>query len=121
MANNIQNLKPRTTLSKEEAKEMGRKGGIASGIARRERKTMREMLIQCLEMTNSEGQTYQELATIGLLKGAMKGDSRNFKVIMEALGEIEDANRSKQENEMSKLDMLLDEIKKEAQDGETIK
>ena len=108
---NIENLRVLTT---EEAREIGRKGGIASGKARQEKKTMREMLVECLKMTNNKGQTYQELATIGLLKGAMKGDSRNFRLIMEALGEIEDANKSKQDNEMSKLDELLNEIKSEA-------
>ena len=44
MANNIQNLKPRTHLSKEEAVEMGRKGGIASGEARREKKLFKETI-----------------------------------------------------------------------------
>ena len=110
---NIENLKPRN-LTTEEATEMGRKGGIASGIARREKKTMRETLIECLKMTNKDGKTYQELATIGLLKGAMKGDSRNFRIIMEALGEIEDANKSKQDNQMEKLDEILSEIRSEA-------
>lgn len=39
---NEQNLKPFTTRSSEEARELGRKGGIASGEARREKKSLRE-------------------------------------------------------------------------------
>ena len=113
MANeqNLISLKDRTT---KEKREIAIKGGIASGIARRERKTMKETLLECLKMTNDKGQTYQDLATIGLLKGAMKGNSNNFELILKVLGELEDANRNKQESEMSKLDELLMEIKGEA-------
>lgn len=39
---NEQNLRPFTTRSSEEARELGRKGGIASGEARREKKSLRE-------------------------------------------------------------------------------
>lgn len=42
---NEQNLKPKTTLSKEEAKKMGRKGGIASGKSRARMKTFKEAII----------------------------------------------------------------------------
>lgn len=43
MANNEENLKPRQ-LTSEEAAEMGRKGGIASGEARRRKRVMKETL-----------------------------------------------------------------------------
>ena len=33
------------------------------------------------------GMTYKELATLGLIKGAVKGDARNYKVMLETLGE----------------------------------
>ena len=111
---NIENLKPITTLSSEEAKKRGRAGGIASGKARQERKTMKETLLMCLQMKDEDGTSYQDLATIGLLKGAMKGNSNNYELILKLLGEIEDANRSKQDNELSKLDEILTEIKGEA-------
>ena len=110
---NIENLKPRK-LTTEEATEMGRKGGIASGKARQERKTMKETLLMCLEMKNADGNTFQDLATLGLLKGAMKGNANNYELILKLLGELEDTNRSKQESELSKLDELLSEIKGEA-------
>ena len=80
---NEQNLKPRTTLSKEEAMTMGKKGGIASGKARREKATMRKTLEMLLEEKNAKGVTYRELATLGLLKGAVKGNAMNYKTIVE--------------------------------------
>ena len=85
---NEENLKPRTTLSKEEAMELGRKGGIASGIARREKATMKKTLEMLLDEKNNKGKTYRELATLGLLKGAVNGNANNYKTIVEMLGEL---------------------------------
>lgn len=72
-------------LSLEEAS----KGGIASGEARRRKKAMREVLQECLNMTNNKGQSFQELATLGLIKGAMKGNANNYRTILETLGELQ--------------------------------
>lgn len=79
---NIDNLKPRTTLSKEEAVEMGRKGGIASGIARRERKTLREELLLLLQKNES-----QERISLALLQKALDGDIKAYEVIRDTIGE----------------------------------
>ena len=92
MANN-ENLKP--VQSKEEARELGRKGGIRSGEVRREKATMRKTLEMMLdEVADIEGNenklTYKQLATIGLLKGAIKGDNANYKTILEVIGEMEE-------------------------------
>lgn len=90
---NEQNLRPgEYKLSKEEAK----KGGINSGIARRQKKTMRETLEMMLEeVADIEGNknklTYRELATLGLLKGAVVGNNANYKTILETIGEIQEA------------------------------
>ena len=82
---NIENLRPgEYKLSQEEAK----KGGINSGIARREKATMKATLEMLLNTTNNKGQTYRELATLGLLKGAIKGNAQNYKTILETLGEL---------------------------------
>ena len=43
------NLIPASKLTPEERRENGRKGGIASGIARNERKTLKEHLLILLE------------------------------------------------------------------------
>ena len=79
---NEQNLRPgEYKLSQEEAK----RGGIASGKARREKATMLQTLEQCLNATNSKGQTYKELATLGLIKGAVNGSSKNYEIIQQLM------------------------------------
>lgn len=82
---NIENLKVPTS---EEARENGRKGGIASGKARREKKTMRETLELLLEMETKSGRTNREDITIGLINGAKKGNATNYRTILETLGEL---------------------------------
>lgn len=92
---NEQNLKPiqKGELTSEEAKKRGTNGGIKSGEARRQKKTMRETLEQMLnEVAKIEGNTdkltYKELATLGLLKGAVMGNNANYKTILETIGEL---------------------------------
>ena len=87
---NIQNLRPIQSTS--EARELGRKGGIASGEARRKKATMLSVLEKTLDQTNSKGLTYRELATLGLIKGAMNGKVENYKFIMELMGELNSIN-----------------------------
>ena len=76
------------------------KGGKASAEARRKKKTMRETLEAMLdEVAKIEGNdnklTYRELATLGLLKGAVQGNNANYKTILETIGEItEESNVS---------------------------
>lgn len=111
MANNQENLVPLTT---EKAREIGRKGGIASGKAKREKATMKKTLQMLLEMENSKGQTYKELATLGLLKGAMKGNSQNYRVILETLGELGQYQEDRQAQQLAKVDELLSKIESEA-------
>ena len=70
-------------------------GGKASVEARRKKKTMRETLEAMLdEVANIEGNdkklTYRELATLGLLKGAVQGNNANYKTILETIGEIQE-------------------------------
>ena len=81
---NEQNLKP--VRSEEEARELGRKGGIKSGEARREKATMLSTLEKLLDETNQKtGKTYKELATLGLIQGAAKGYGTNYKIIQELM------------------------------------
>lgn len=92
---NIDNLVSLADRTTEEKREIGKKGGIASGEARRNKKLMRETLEMCLEMKNKKGVSYRELATIGLINGAIKGNAQNYKTILEVLGEL---NPSEEEN-----------------------
>lgn len=90
------NLIPFTSeQNREEAKINGQKGGIASGKARREKATMKATLEMLLNETNKNGKTYRELATLGLLKGAINGNAQNYKTILEVLGELLQPEESK--------------------------
>ena len=83
---NEENLRPgEYKFTQEEHK----KGGIASGKARREKATMRKTLEMLLDETNKKsGKSYKELVTLGLIKGAINGKADNYKTIMEAIGEL---------------------------------
>lgn len=96
MANekNLVSLADRTT---KEKREIATKGGIASGKVRQEKATMRKTLEMLLdEVADIEGNennlTYKQLATIGLLKGAIRGDNANYKTILEVIGEMQEQN-----------------------------
>jgi hypothetical protein len=61
---------------------MTRKAGIASGEARRARKTLKETLLMMLE----EGDTQNNI-TLALLDKALKGDTKAYEVIRDTVGE----------------------------------
>lgn len=89
---NEENLIPFTSdQDREEAKKNGRKGGVASGLARREKATMKKVLLEMLdEIADKENNlTYRQMCTLGLLKGAVQGNATNYKTILETTGEIE--------------------------------
>jgi len=91
----VDNLIPMSERSKEEARELGRKGGIASGVARKEKATLRKTLEQLLDTvpkseSNPEGKTFRELTTEGLMIGAINGKAENYKIMAQMLGEMEE-------------------------------
>ena len=65
----------------KEQQEISKLGGIASGEARRKKATMLSVLEKTLDETNNKGLTYRELVTLGLIKGAMNGSSKNYELI----------------------------------------
>ena len=71
-----QNLIPTNKRSKSEARELGRKGGIASGVARREKKTMAQTLELFLSMPIKDG----DLANIESLKSLAGAKGENISV-----------------------------------------
>lgn len=99
----MEDLKPVRT--KEEAKQRGRKGGIASGKARREKKLMRETLDVLLNMPLKDGKSasVEEIKSLSALKGknisvqeailiaqvqkAMKGDTRAAEYVRDTIGQ----------------------------------
>ena len=99
---NEQNLK---TPSTEEARRRGKKGGIASGKARREKKLFRETLESLLTMPMKDGKnasvddiknfagikganiSVQEAILIAQIQKAMKGDTRAAEYVRDTIGE----------------------------------
>ncbi|MEE3417860.1 MAG: hypothetical protein VZQ62_00805 [Methanosphaera sp.] len=91
--NGAKNLIPMNERTESEQKAIATKGGIASGIVRKEKATMKETLRQMLEeVADIEGNdnklTYRQLATLGLIKGSIQGKADNYKTILEAIGEL---------------------------------
>ncbi len=62
---NDENLK---VLTPKEAREQGRKGGIASGKARREKKAMKELLNDILDLPLKDGKT-DEIKSLEEIEG----------------------------------------------------
>ena len=83
---NEQNLKPLTT---EKAREIGKKGGVASGKAKKRRKEFKEALKLALTVVvdESNNKTVQELGIEALMEKFMKGDPKVFEIIRDTIGE----------------------------------
>lgn len=109
-----ENLIPMNERSEDEVRELGQKGGIRSGEVRREKATMKATLEMLLNETNKNGKTYRELATLGLLKGAINGNAQNYRTILETLGELKQGEEDKTQQELSKVEELLNKIEQEA-------
>ena len=77
---NEQNLKP--VKSKKEARERGRKGGLASGEARRKRKTLKEELLLMLE-----DEEVQKSVAVALIQEAQNGNVKAFGMLRDTIGE----------------------------------
>lgn len=80
-----EDLKP--VQSKEEAIERGRKGGIASGKARREKKLLKDTLMALLELKDKKGVSGQDNICIALYKRATNGDTKAFEIIRDTVGQ----------------------------------
>lgn len=105
---NTQNLVPLTT---EKAREIGAKGGIASGKVRKEKATMRKSLEMLLNSNinidkiddnsindlknklkllgaDTSKMKVEDLVNAGLILGAVFGNANNYKTIIETKGEL---------------------------------
>ena len=94
MANNENLIVP----TSEEARENGRKGGIASGIARRQKKSMAEKVAAMLEyqptkaqikafkkvcVTEEDQLTLGDMIIAGQAQSAMQGNTKAFNALMD--------------------------------------
>ena len=125
---NEQNLKPIRTES--EAREKGRNGGIASGAARREKKTVQKILGDFLDLGITQNRTLEALArkaglsTDGSIKDLVtavcvlntlkKGDISELEKITKLLGEQTEIA----DTEAQKQAAFLDAVKKAVTDAD---
>lgn len=84
---NEKNLKPISKRTPSELREMTRKGGIASGKARRAKKTFKELLKIALEMRTKNGNTNAEEIVASLILKAQSGDVKAFEAVRDTIGE----------------------------------
>lgn len=80
-------LKP--VRSKEEARKLGRKGGLASGIARREKRTFRAMLEELMDIPMEELEKVSPRLAIckGMILKAAAGDKQAADWVRDTVGE----------------------------------
>ena len=94
-----EDLIPCSKRTKEEAKELGRKGGVASGRARRDKRDLRKVFEALLppQMKDKKGEplispitgkpmSLLETIATATLQGAIKGDTRHLNVMLDVLG-----------------------------------
>ncbi len=99
---NEKNLVPMDRRSPEEAREMGRKGGIASGEARRRKRSLKEAADLFLSLPPADRRVWNKISRAGvppedidnqmamiagLTAAACEGDARAARVIVDLLGE----------------------------------
>ena len=104
MANN-KNLVSLATRSQQERKEIARKGNEASAKVKREKRTFKKAIewLANSDLKITKGSIYEkykeagidisqldmtQLATIGLMYGALCGNATNYKTLMEGNNEI---------------------------------
>ena len=130
MANDgIDNLIPMTELTEDEQREMARKGGVASGKARREKRDRKQIASELLDLTVSgagidkikkffnikgvELTAYDTMFLSCMMKAMQKGDANALEKLLKIAGEqfteLLDVSVGKSE----KLADIMDQIKGE--------
>jgi hypothetical protein len=107
VAGGADNLIPFSERSKEEARECGRAGGIASGIARRRKRSLKEAADLYLSLPVSDKRKWNKIAAryvepedidnqmamiVGMVDAAAAGDARAARVIVDLIGDDTDAD-----------------------------
>lgn len=100
----------------EEAREIGRRGGLKSAEVRKARKTLREELLQLLseDITDKRGNTMkaQTAVSTALMKSALSGNVKAFETIRDTIGEKPADNLNVAVADMQALDEAFDGMKK---------
>ena len=126
---NEKNLIPMDQRSQSEARELGQKGGIASGISRRRKRSLKEAADLYLSLPVSDRKMWNKISRrgvdpedidnqmamiIGLTIAATAGDAKAAKVIVDLLGE--DAH-SEEAAVHPLVSDLVTAVKKRQEDG----
>lgn len=130
MSNENKNLIPQSERTKDERREIARMGGIASGKARREKKTVQKILNDFLSMAAKDNPQVAKLAT----KMGLRDDSsiKDLFAIVCTLNTLKNGNLSDLERlskllgeqteiadvEAQKQAAFLDAVKKAVTDGD---
>ena len=106
---NSENLIPFSERSKNEAREMGRKGGIASGKSRRRISRMRDTMNRIMTMqAEVEGlsdvlradggeSTYEEIICMAMIEQAAMGNVKAYNAIMATVGQTDKSEEDLEE------------------------
>ena len=126
---NEKNLIPMDRRSQSEARELGRNGGIASGVSRRRKRSLKEAADLYLSLPVSDRKMWNKIARrgvdpddidnqmamiIGLTMAATAGDAKAAKIIVDLLGE--DAH-SEEASVHPLVSDLVTAVKKRQEDG----
>ena len=126
---NEKNLIPMDQRSKSEARELGRNGGIASGVSRRRKRSLKEAADLYLSLPVSDRKMWNKISRrgvdpddidnqmamiIGLTMAATAGNAKAAKIIVDLLGE--DAH-SGEASVHPLVSDLVTAVKKRQEDG----
>lgn len=100
----VENLKPFRSV--DEAREKGKKGGVASGVARRENKILTALLMKKLAKKLPDGGTVGEAVVDSIIATAMAGDVKAFVAIADRV-EGKPVQQVDLSGELSVADRLL--------------
>lgn len=100
--------------SSDEAREYGKKGGIASGKKRNEKKMFREAVIKALT-AKEDGTTILDKGVLALCKRMMEGDPKAFEILRDTAGEkpTEKLNATVESENTRIMKDYLEALKKE--------
>ncbi len=112
MASTVPNNEATQFQAGAEQVEIARKGGIASGEARRENAMMRKTLEMMLEKKYKDQGTYKDNVALGLIANAIDkskgGNPEAYKVIAKMLGEL-DVNEETKETPSVTINVVNNE------------
>lgn len=97
---NIENLIPMNQRTESEQRKIARSGGIASGISRNNKKSIKELINTILDSPLDDMDTFFETplpekthrakVALGIVKAAERGDIKAFQTLLKLTNEKED-------------------------------